>query len=156
MKPKRRNLRKLANHLLNLPENYAKFDMSDYFKNDGMSVDHPSEVIEHLKECVHTCQTAACAVGHGPSLEGKEFRPNKYEDWTMYCARVFGIEESEKYDSVLVQPWSFMFGGHWSGIDNTTDGAALRILYFLDYGSPKRYLSCGQISRLCNDTYTIT
>jgi len=95
------------------------------------------------------CGTAACAIGHAPTLAqvDSEFRPTKRkitmtnpwtkeettfkepESWTAYTYRVFGLEEFSR-------EWYWCFGPNWSNVDNTPVGAAKRIMYFIKNGVP--------------------
>lgn len=108
------NLRKLADYLLTLPDDYPDFEMSD-FTSDGSK---PNNV---------TCGTAACAVGHGPNA-GISAMPDE-NSWNNYSERCF------------IGPWtrpeySWCFKSGWSGVDNTVHGAAKRIFWLLEKGLP--------------------
>tara|TARA_R110002094_G_scaffold153354_5_gene140891 strand:- start:3436 stop:3891 length:456 start_codon:yes stop_codon:yes gene_type:complete len=115
----RKNLKKLADYLAALPQDYTEFDMTCY-ASDGLSP----------YETHHTCGTVGCAIGHGPKVKGLEALPE--EGWTGYIKRVCGFEEeSREYD--------WVFDGFWSDVDNTTTGAALRIYTLLDSGVPEGF-----------------
>jgi len=96
------NCKKLAAYLLELPDDYDKFDMWWYTRNG----EQPQET---------DCGTVACAAGHGPAA-GIEPLPGEY--WATYTQRVFSAS-----------PW--MFASDWSRHDNTAHGAAKRIVYAL-------------------------
>lgn len=96
------NCKKLAAYLLELPDDYDKFDMWWYTRNG----EQPQET---------DCGTVACAAGHGPAA-GIEPLPGEY--WVTYTQRVFSAS-----------PW--MFASDWSRHDNTVEGAAKRIIYAL-------------------------
>lgn len=69
----------------------------------------------------------ACGVlGHAVRA-GIRALPN--EDWLAYQVRVLGAER----DSPL-EDW--LLSALWLGTDNTPDGAAMRLMYVLDYGVP--------------------
>ena len=122
----RRNLRKLANYLLNLPEGYEHFDMEHYLDSHNYTKDgYCSNAIKLLPKC----GTVACAAGHGPSAG---ITPNPREGWDSYIQRVFRINEFGEW-------WSWAFDSSWQEFDNTPHGAALRILYMLDFGVPEKY-----------------
>lgn len=82
------------------------------------------------------CGTVACAVGHGP-LAGIEMTPGekKAKDagvgWAVYCARAFGVSNISPEMGWLFQSW-------WQKKDNTPEGAAARIRYYLKHGVPIR------------------
>lgn len=122
-KVQERNLRKLANGLLNLSAEYMNFDMGMYCE----TVDDFLEPREAVKKELNRCGTIACAAGHGPSFG---VRAKAREDWGDYIERAFGAE-----DSGVEYTWCF--SGVWKDADNTAQGAALRIFYMLDYGVPK-------------------
>jgi hypothetical protein len=102
-----KNLRTLAEYLLS-GDLEADFDMRTY--GDIESI-HRSE----------NCGSVGCAVGHGPYAG---IPKRKEEGWFWYAERVFGV-----YDSLLFQ---YLFSSEWKGYDNTPQGAANRILAFLE------------------------
>lgn len=113
----RDNLKKLADYLLALPDDYHDFDMGVFCKIPGTEREFgPSET-------VHQCGTVGCALGHGP-VAG--IRPGPTDlDWRDYCLNQFELhwwsDEAE-----------WCFGGEWSLIDDTPQGAGKRILWLLD------------------------
>lgn len=119
------NLLKLSTYLDSLPDDYAHFDMINYF--DGPDLDLE---IKYARENggVGSCGTAACAVGHGPSA-GILFeddlldRSSGAPDWNTYCYRHFIDEDGAE--------WEWMFGPGWDRLDNTPKGAAKRIRWIL-------------------------
>lgn len=125
----RGNLTKLALFLLRAKN--LHFDMTRYvnlYSNTPYALLERSDPSsDSLKVAEYPCGTVACAVGHGP-MAG--IKPLLGEDWSFYGMRVF---TSDMY------AYNFMFGGTWSGWDNTPKGAALRIIYFLTYGYPISY-----------------
>jgi hypothetical protein len=122
----RKNLKKLADYLLKLPENYKGFDMGVYF-HDSSTDDYIASQADHAK---HTCNTVGCAIGHGPAIKG--MKAHKHEYWHDYVLRVCGFdEESIEYN------WCFEM--EWERFDNTPKGAAIRIQMLLDSGVPKEF-----------------
>lgn len=108
----RDNLKKLANYLTN-GELKAMFDMLRF--TDG----------KQEKEA-NTCGTVGCAVGHGPFAGIKKL---SHETWHEYSCRCFAPRD---------EMFTFMFDGNWKYLDNTSTGAANRIMYALEHGVPER------------------
>lgn len=142
-----KNLEKLARGLMTVPE--SLFEMGSFQKVfDGklFAEKHPvlarreidkaaGETADDLYgECLealnpyftiqHDCGTAGCALGWAPTLVK---RGRKDEDWADYCERVFGVD-------VVTDLWDFMFGGSWSGEQNTPTATAGRIMYVVNNG----------------------
>jgi len=108
---KTQKLRQLANYLLTL-DDPTNFDMAVYnTEEDGGQL----------------CGAAACVIGHGPDAG----IPRRAEDsWDEYAHRNF------LYAGKSGARWWWCFAAEWSKHDNTSRGAALRILYCLIYGVP--------------------
>lgn len=117
----RGNLAALAEYLESGPA--LRFDMAR-FAADG-------ERHEIDPEAMLRCGTAACALGHGPfaGLPAK-----RQEEWKDYAFRVFGVGPTDIGSQSPAFLW--MFGGAWAEIDNSPDGAAARIRWFLRNGVP--------------------
>ena len=96
----------------------ASFDMS--------LVAHGQSGLELTPEHVCNSGTVACAIGWAPAYVAPAI---KGEDWQDYCERVFDIEWCS-------EEWEFIFGGGWSCVDDTPQGAGARVRYFLDKGLP--------------------
>ena len=126
-KKQKANLRKLADGLLQLSARYKHFEMDCYC---GSAHDELKPTEATAKNLRH-CGTAGCAVGHGPSFG---IKPHRTEDWGEYSERVFGASYLGTPSSKQAFIWCFH--GSWDRLDNTPKGAALRILYMLDYGAP--------------------
>jgi len=120
----RKKLRKLANYLLSLPEDYDKFDMTHFFYTDYVHLN----LNEVGKKTLHTCGTAACALGHAASI----FRVPKECWWGDLAKSLFGIDG-------VSEEWDWCFSGDWADVDNTHYGAAKRILWLLDKGLPDQW-----------------
>jgi hypothetical protein len=121
------NLRKLASHLLALPEDYGGFHMMNY-------------------ETCGPCGTAACAIGHGPSCG---FVKSEGETWDRYCQRLFGV--GREGECVF---YFWCFASNWASVDNTPEGAAKRILWLLERGLPEdAYQQRHGISPLCYENW---
>lgn len=139
----RKNLRKLATYLGNLPRNYDAFEMEIFFS--GTSREAENEYAER-NGGVGACGAVACAVGHGPSagilfppaseeselwiLSNHNPLPELIPDWTEYSKLNF-INNSENPGE-----WEWCFGGGWTHVDNTPQGAAARIRWLLAGNTP--------------------
>ncbi len=118
----RKNLNKLADYLLALPEDYQHFGMEGFCSTDEQCID------PHVKEAKKfPCGTVACAVGHAITAGVKNTA--KYTTWWSY---------SDDYllDSNSAE-WDWCFEGSWSYTDDTPQGAGKRIKYLLENGLPK-------------------
>ncbi|SFJ49151.1 hypothetical protein SAMN03159338_1548 [Sphingomonas sp. NFR04] len=122
------NLRRLADHLLQLPATYPDFSMRLFVDNElhGRG-HHPAFRAE--------CGTAACAVGHGP-VAGIDFVAG--ENWISYSYRAFvpsPVDEDGQEYRYEGAVWEWCFGSGWSDTDNTAHGAAHRINWLLTHGA---------------------
>lgn len=129
----RANLKKLADYLAT-GQTAMKFDMSDYCRKPidpkkakelRVSLSYMDTVFIQNAEC----GTVACAIGHGPAAG----IPSHVNDagWWDYTSRAFGIQPGhEELDDDL---WAWMFSSEWKDTDNTPQGAAARIRWFLDH-----------------------
>lgn len=125
------NLKKLADYLAK--GNTEKiFNMEEFCTGSYENYDDETIALEN-----YDCGTAACAMGHGPAAGIKPFL---HEDWWDYSRRAFGIDQSEMDAGFDAFQW--MFSSVWAHIDNTPQGAAARIYWFLDHGEkvPEDYL----------------
>ena len=126
------NLRKLADYLLKLPEDYKEFGMGSYFKNENYEKDEPTTVCELLDQ--YRCGSVGCAIGHGPLAGiGIEVFDKYYGRFDIYCSEVF---IDAKLDH---RAWDWCFSDDWDYVDNTHQGAAKRILWLLDKGLPDNW-----------------
>src|SRR6185436_14807510 len=111
------NLSKLADYLLS-GKLKAEFDMNWFDAGDDSA--------PHL----HDCGTCGCAVGHGPYAG---ITKESGESWLDYCLRVFGVDGGEGWFETLPSPeWDWLFNAYWAEIDNTPEGAGLRIRWLLE------------------------
>jgi len=74
------------------------------------------------------CGSVGCAVGHGPYAG---IPKNEEELWHSYSDRVF-------VESIRAESW--MFDADWELVDNTPEGAAARIEWFLEHGVPDNWV----------------
>lgn len=125
LKKHRENLEKLANFLDRVVPP-PKFDMTMYLSdsnNRWLNLD------DAVKSTYMECGTSACAVGHGPLAGIRKLRTDG--SWEGYCKRVFGIDSYHEDD------WNWLFSDKWAMRDNTPEGAAARIRWYLMHGAPK-------------------
>ena len=115
-------LKLLADYLLALPEEYQHFEMGKWHNS------HLSPIGVIVSGDSH-CNTAGCAVGHSPYVQGLP-KPFDDESWWEYSERIFEMEwESDE--------WEWCFDSVWEDVDNTPQGAAKRILQLISTGLPE-------------------
>ncbi len=130
MKVNKKNLRKVAMFIKDIPQDH--FDMSIYRKNEQ-------------EEVTPECNTVGCTLGHATVLNKRLFNSIKkrlngelgrvsfssiLSEWTE---KWLGISGQVGHD---LDTWTFLFAWQWSRVDNTPQGAAKRILYYLENGLP--------------------
>ena len=126
----RANLLTLSNFLKshNPP---PKFDMYSFMRVRNNELEMGEEAYLVTPEVYTRCGTTACAVGHGP-LAGIPVL--NYEKWSEYASRAFGA----RLDDYPGEPngilFGYLFGMDWRETDNTPEGAAARIDYYLKNG----------------------
>lgn len=128
----RNNLRRLAKYLRMLPPDYDKFEMAVHLQFSLDNWNRPSVYAGPVP-----CGAVACAVGHGPAAGIKPSPDSllRYTGsiiWSRYAENEFGVSR-ESWE------WDYMFGGGWTYVDNTPQGAANRIDHFLKHGLPEGY-----------------
>ena len=106
------NFTKLAKYLRSLPDDYDRFDMSIFHTKDDLNFHEENP----LNEYEVSCGTVACALGHGPAAGIAPTPRDNY--WTDYCHSRF---------SRSVEVYKWCFDSLWAEVDNTYQGAALRI-----------------------------
>lgn len=137
---RRARLDKLATYLESLPKRYRHFGMAEFVGGvaDG------DALIRYAAENggVTSCGTVACAVGHGPAAGVlaplsvvKKFQKarcifERADGWFAYARLFVGPETGCK------SAFEWCFGGSWVSHDDGHRGAAARIRYLLDQGSP--------------------
>ena len=118
IKEHKENLKMLADYLLSGELN-ASFDMMSYV--GGYDDDYYDYMMN--------CGTVGCAVGHGPYAG---IPKSKDEQWVSYCERAFGINQ-------FSYEFRWLFSSMWVNVDNSPEGAGMRILYFLKNGLPENF-----------------
>ena len=135
----RENFRKLADYVLNLPDDYKGFSMVDYCRtiappvSTGRSRDWQPQQAKNVVE-KHKCGTSACMLGHGPAAG---ISAEEYPTWGKYADAKFGCNPHNSTEKLNL--WSWAFSGEWTYHAPTRADAAMRIKYLLDYGLPKTF-----------------
>ena len=137
----RDNLIKLAEHLEKKPgllrryrirfgmDNWAIKKRRREFEDERMG---PVELIRLAQGFTGGCGTVVCAMGEAALLF-----PNAALAKDSFCdlgEHLFGVDCS--YSS---PDFNWLFGSQWVHTDNTRSGAAKRIRYFLEHGTPKNW-----------------
>lgn len=120
------NLRKLSAYLKTLPEDYDHFHMFVYYKKGDMYE-------FGLIRVEHECGTAACAIGHGISAG---IPANGADGWSSYVNNFIDEDKMLRTGYSFHGAFEWMFGSDWYKTDNTPHGAAARIDWFLNNGTP--------------------
>jgi hypothetical protein len=111
--------------------------MRDYLRGPLKAKFDMEVFCEGQERCSTECGSVGCVIGQATyAIEPK--MPS--EDYIEYSERVFGL-------SRWTPGWEWCFSGHWAGdreekqppVDNTPEGAADRINYYLEYGLPKNW-----------------
>jgi hypothetical protein len=140
-----KNLRKLADYLLALPEGYQHFDMTSFFANSLLDEDEWWDFEDNpcnlTKKHYNVCGTVACAIGHAPAAGINCKGLNSF--WEV-------AELKMGLPRILYEPineWRWLFASNWADVDNTPQGAGKRIHWLLDKGLPSDWNE-----QLCGDT----
>lgn len=142
------NLRDLSAYLKALPETNVTFDMATFYDDNTTSAE-----LERLGEC----GTSACAVGHYAMMRGWTSSHGGVKPpvgvaikhglvradggaypigWSEFCTKEIGVEAINDGEDELFE---WLFDAYWGRIDNTPEGAAARIDYFLEKGLPSNF-----------------
>ena len=114
----RDNLHKLADYL-STGNPAMRFDMASYCRVPDRRSFPPNH---------HACGTVACAVGHGPAAG---INPEGCTGWCEYGERMLCANPDGYY---------WLFSARWQHVDNTPEGAAARITWYLAHGLPADWL----------------
>lgn len=138
-------LLKLADYLRNLPPQYG-FEMQTFY--DPMYTGG-KDITD-----IDVCGTSACAVGHYAIMEGyeatemgvqprvitEEWLAKEHDclvgnrmDWSTFATKEIGVPCEDLQTPIF----DWLFGSEWTAADNTPEGAAARIDYFLEHGVPE-------------------
>lgn len=132
------NMNQLANYVFNLPENYLGFSMEFYSEDSQGRALKPCDSAER--------GTISCFLSHGPAagIPAARLGKNTFENWTMYCLRVFGFRftqpggffEMSSTTKKENAEWRWLFSPSWKYQDDTPQGAAKRWFWLRDHGLP--------------------
>ena len=148
----RSNLLKLAAHLEKKPSLYrrllrVKFSMRHYAKNVKLYAYRelmPDELLEARRCPRHYCGTVVCALGEAALLFPKEVKDLTFAG---VARQLFGIGS-------FSDAWYWLFDAEWAMIDDTREGAAARIRWYLEHGVPRNW--CEQMRGIEPLCYVIT
>jgi hypothetical protein len=119
----RKRLAKLADFLDTVPS--GQFDM-ELFRRDDI----------HTKD-LYTCDTAGCAMGWATSIIRSDVVDRfRNRSGGINFHSIADMYYGCGYFTYASNTFEFLFGSCWRCIDNTPEGAAARIRYFLDKGLP--------------------
>jgi hypothetical protein len=161
LEQQRDNRQVLAAYLGNLPPDYQGFEMQDFFQSLSVIETRLKYRASEVEYCalnqaveeaaaianqyarenggVAKCGAVACAVGHGPSAGflavDSDFNEDGDINWWKYRNRVFLSPLTPNGDEAFY----FLFGGDWSAVDNTPQGAARRLEYYDAFGIPDSF-----------------
>ena len=119
------NFVKLGRHLVRLADDPA-YDAAEFDINHTALDITTGDYLTPEQTAAHAGPLACNLLGHAARAGLKPF-PG--EDWPAYQLRILGAE----HDSPL-EDWLLSF--FWWKQDGTSVGAALRLMYVLDYGVP--------------------
>lgn len=109
--------------------------MAAYLRSGALGTDFGMESYEQGSDEYNLsthCGSVGCVIGHG-SIAIRRKRSG--ESWRDFCHSLFGINVLRQGDGA----WSWMFNSSWSRVDNTPEGAAARIEWFLANGVPENW-----------------
>jgi len=112
-----RNLQRMANYIRTIPQ--EQFDMSNY---------------RNVRSKTPECNSVGCVIGHCTILDKKLFEKHSkeavYNQQFLYWSEDYtGLSPDSK--------WDWCFSAFWQKLDNTPEGAALRIEWLIEKGCPE-------------------
>lgn len=133
------NLKQLADYHGALPIGYSHFSMSGFHwsvsKGSPIGFETPIKII--LEQRVSECGAVACVIGHSADaglpivkLDGTDL-----PDWDGTSEHNFGCSLANP-NLKLKEAFEWMFGAGWANTDNSPHGAAKRIYWYLEHGTP--------------------
>jgi hypothetical protein len=135
----RENLQRAADYIRTVPQ--EMFHMGHYRakRKRGIIIGCSDE--ERLS---HECNTVGCAIGHCTALDSPVNLPIiPKEAWSQDPHSINFTAWSEKFFDIPTDGdrWAWCFSCNWSIVDNTPEGAALRIEWLLKNGLPINWRS---------------
>lgn len=115
----------LGRHLVRLADD-PRYDSAEFDINHTALDLTTGEYLTPVQTAAHAGPLACNLLGHAARAG---LKPIPEEDWPAYQLRILGAE----HDSPL-EDWLLSF--FWWKQDSTSVGAALRLMYVLDYGVP--------------------
>ena len=110
------NLLKMADYIETVPQH--RFDMKSY---------------RYWDESEPECSSVGCIIGHCTILDNEDLP-------RLWSGKIDFNEWSEKFIGTKeYSAWRYLFGGEWEHIDNTPEGAAKRIRYYVANGLPENW-----------------
>lgn len=119
----KKNLRKLSKGLKNR-DFPGSFDMTYFLVGKWDVSVYPANLSD--------CNTVGCALGWGTLIVKDRMRRESY---IKYASRVFGMRLGSS-------AYYWLFDQRWANIDNTPEGAAARIDWYLENGVPEWFFLC--------------
>lgn len=132
------NLIKLAYYLESLPEDYAHFDMHNYFDLHTTKLSGYPLTLNHLEQykyikkqrTLQKCGAVACALGHGIAA-GVAPPTYPYKHIEDVNIRIFWDDYEKLFTNDNKLIYDFVFSSIWGEVDNHHYGAAARIRFLL-------------------------
>lgn len=127
----------LYDHVKDRDRRHRHFAMQSFILDANMNtIEREGEKLK--KGSLTACNTAACAAGWGAMFHELIRQPVPVDlsggiDWEEFVRSLVGEDMDVVGSNDLT---TFLFGGGWSQIDNTSNGAARRIWYVLKFGIP--------------------
>lgn len=106
--------------------------------------------LDVIRQNVHTCNTAACALGHiaillGESEEHRQFNPLPSESFHEYGTRLFCPDGTNTSCFIAHSDFgNWLFSATWSNIDDTLQGIIKRFDYVIENGKVPDWFSSTQ------------
>lgn len=133
----RQNLEKLAAHLEKKPSLWwrllrVKFSMRHYAKNVKLNAYReltPEELLEAKRCPRHYCGTVVCVLGEAALLFPEAVTEVSFGGVGRVLFGVHGFTET----------WIWLFDSDWEVVDDTREGAASRIRWYLEHGVPSNW-----------------
>jgi hypothetical protein len=110
------NLQRMADHIRTIPQ--EKFGMAYYRRGD-----------RHTAEC----NSLGCVLGHCTVLDSGELP--RFSNGSIDF-----IAWEESFTGTTQEEWDWCFSGNWAEVDDTSEGASLRIEWLIKNGLPEDYL----------------